>query len=172
MCQKYDISVPGYQVAADKIRPGGVRGRGVLLLMKDHLQVKECDALNSLKFEESAWCIVNTSPACRLLVGICYRSPSSTFENNQELLRLMDALMTTCATDYLIMGDFNFREINWIDGSAAGPKGLKYSSVLLFMISDCYLSQHITFHARYRDGMSPSTPDLVFTDQENNVENL
>ena len=97
--QKDDISVPGYQVAADKIRPGGVRGGGVLLLMKDHLRVKECDVLNSLKFEESAWCIVNTSPACRLLVGICYRSPSSTFENNQELLRLMDALKTTRATD-------------------------------------------------------------------------
>ena len=28
------------------------------------------------------------------------------------------------------------------------------------------------FHTRYRDGVSPSTLDLVFTDQENNVEEL
>ena len=51
--QKDDISALGYQVAADKTR-SDVRGGGVLLLMKDHLQVMECDALNSLKFEESA----------------------------------------------------------------------------------------------------------------------
>ena len=169
--QKDDIHVQGYQVAASKARPGEARGGGVILLVKEHLEVRECAELNNTMFNESAWCVVHLSVACKLLVGICYRPPNCSQENNQELLRLFEAIKKVHATDYLIMGDFNFREINWEDGSVTGPTD---SDAALFYnkVQDCYLCQHVTFHTRYREGIPSSTLDLVFTDQENNVEEI
>ena len=37
------------------------------------------------KFNDSIWCIVNLDTNMKLLVGVCYRSPSSSEENNREL---------------------------------------------------------------------------------------
>ena len=169
MWQKEEVRVQGYHTAVNKSRAEGVKGGGVILLIKDHLKVGECNVLNDVKFEESAWCIVNTSQAHRLLVGICYRAPNSSSENNQELLKLMDLTKTVNATDYLIMGDFNFCEINWVDGIVAGPIDSE-AAQFFHKVQDCYFCQHVNFQTRYRDGVTPSTLDLIFTDQENNVE--
>ena len=83
----------------------------------------------------------------------------------------MDAIRTVGATDYLIMGDFNFREINWADGSIDSSRESD-AAQFYDKVQDCYLCQHVRFHTRFRDGMSPSTLDLIFTDQENNVQEL
>ena len=169
--QKEEICVQGYQLAGWKARPDESRGGGVLLMVKDHFQVSECEELNSFNFDESVWCIIHTSPARRLLVGVCYRPPGSSHENNQDLLKLMDAIKTSHATDYLIMGDFNFREINWMDGTVDGP-GDSDAAQFYEKVQDCYLCQHVTIHTRFREGTLPSTLDLIFTDQENNVDEL
>ena len=90
---------------------------GVVLLVNEEIKVDECEALNSAKFQESVWCVLHISSTCKLLVGVCYRPPNSLKENNEELLRLMDLLKAVHVTDYLIMGDFNYREIDWAVGS-------------------------------------------------------
>ena len=168
--QKEDVHIQGYQVAASKTRPEGARGGGVVLLVNEEIKVDECEALNSAKFQESVWCVLHISSTCKLLVGVCYHPPNSLKENNEELLRLMDLLKAVHVTDYLIMGDFNYREI----GQLVLLKARQTPTHLSFFnkVQDCFLCQHVPFHTRYRDGVSPSTLDLVFTDQENNVEEL
>ena len=42
-------------------------------------------------FNDSIWCMVNLHKNMKLLVGVCYRSPSSGEENNRELAVLITA---------------------------------------------------------------------------------
>jgi len=57
------------------------------------------------------WCNVELNGQ-RLLVGLCYRSPTSTPVNDENLLTVMEkAVLQTKAQHILIMGDFNYPEI-------------------------------------------------------------
>ena len=48
-----------------------------------------------------------------LLIGVCYRSLNSTKYNNANLLEQLSRVEKTEASRVLIMGDFNFKEIDW-----------------------------------------------------------
>ena len=60
-----------------------VKGGGVLLYVSNNLESNYCSTLNIHKFSDSIWCIVNLHKNMKLLVGVCYRSPSSSEENNR-----------------------------------------------------------------------------------------
>ena len=53
------------------------KGGGVLLYVSNNLESNYCSTLNIHKFNDSIWCIVNLHKNMKLLVGVCYRSPSS-----------------------------------------------------------------------------------------------
>src|SRR5215831_7139644 len=63
------------------------------------------------KFPESIWCSVGTGKD-KILIGVCYRPPDSTQENDQSLIELVNK---ASKEKILIMGDFNFRELRWND---------------------------------------------------------
>ena len=47
-------------------------------------------------------------------MGVCYRSPYSTDENNLKLRKIFERAVEHCSCDrILIMGDFNFRDIDY-----------------------------------------------------------
>ena len=70
----------------------------------------------------------------------------------------------------LLMGDFNLKEINWIEDEAIGSH-----VALPFMfkecMKDCFLYQHVLEPTRFRDEQE-STLDLVFTKEEEDVKNI
>ena len=63
--------------------------------------------------ESSIWCQVKLNRKDTLLVGVCYRSPSSTDINNDALMEQLMLIDTMKVSHVLIMGDFNFKEIDW-----------------------------------------------------------
>ena len=71
----------------------------------------------------------------------------------------------------LIMGDFNFPEINWSDSSTSVSEA-HISSRFLENVRDSYFYQHILENTRYRIGQEPLLLDCIFTNEENVVENL
>ena len=77
------------------------------------LKVKEVHFPNQ-DFNECLFVIVGLQLAGRdsLLVGVLYRSPSCNEENNRQLNRLMVEIRQHTASHKLLMGDFNYREIN------------------------------------------------------------
>ena len=52
-----------------------------------------------------------------LLVGCIYRSPNSSETNNINLLKLLREVSENRYSHKLIMGDFNFPEIDWLNQS-------------------------------------------------------
>lgn len=90
--------------------PGG----GLVLYVKDSLQSTEVDSFGDIDFEESVWCRLSTVKDS-LLVGLCYRSPSSPTTNDDRLLELLEAAVNDKKSSMiLIMGDFNYRNIDYV----------------------------------------------------------
>ena len=57
----------------------------------------------------------------RLLVGVIYRSPSSTDEDNRKLLSVISEAVNMKTSHLLIFGDFNYPGINWDTQTTAAP---------------------------------------------------
>ena len=166
---KENFVVQGYHPPLRKDRVNRAGG-GVMLLVRDNLEVTECKELNDSDFQESVWCIVKTPQSTKILVGVCYRSPSSLHENNMLLCQLMKAAKLKSGLT-LIMGDFNYDQINWEHGSVEGPEG---SDAVSFFnaTQDMFLCQHVGEPTRYRNGQTPSRLDLVFTSEEHMIDEV
>ena len=68
----------------------------------------------------------------------------------------------------LVMGDFNFKEIDWENLESTENEN-RISSLFLEGIKDTYFFQHCKESTRYRENQVPSLLDLIFTNEENMV---
>ena len=129
------------------------------------------EELTKSEFEESLWCNVELDRQ-RLLVGLCYRCPTSTTTNDDNLLHLMEKAVLRMRPDHLlIMGDFNYPEINYTDETVTAS--VNDSSSLFFnKTQELCLLQHVTEFTRVRQHQAPSTLDYVFTDEENLIDSI
>jgi Endonuclease/Exonuclease/phosphatase family len=92
-------------------RQGG-KGGGLALYVNERLEANLKEALINSGFKESIWCSVRLEDS-RLLVGLCHRCPSSDSANDDALLRLLDQAVSLAGNSHvLIMGDFNYPEID------------------------------------------------------------
>ena len=74
-------------------------------------------------------------------------------------------------THILIMGDVNFREIDWNnEETSVGEDHL--ATIFLESVRDTYLHQHVKEPTRYRSDNIPSLLDLIFTNEEHMVSDL
>ena len=67
---------------------GGGPGKGVGLYVKDTLNHSACPVFDKVTFD-STWCTILLSDSKRLLVGVVYRSPNSTEENNKKMIDIL-----------------------------------------------------------------------------------
>ena len=89
-------------------------GRGVLLLT--HTSLKATQVKSTSNFEELSSQRFHSRKRKKALIGCMYRSPNSEPENNEKLCEELRTLRNRYDT-MLIMGDFNFRNINWEQNS-------------------------------------------------------
>lgn len=164
------FSLQGYHAPFRKDRTIG-RGGGVLLLVHESLDVTSCDELTNSEFDDSVWCQIKLIDDDLLLVGTVYRSTSSCDNNNKHLLELIDAAMTHHHTHLVIMGDFNYPEVDFVNSISHLPDNA-HGTLFLEKIYEHLLKQHINVPTRYREGSNPSTLDLVFTNEEFMIDNI
>jgi len=129
-------------------------GRGSALYIKDSIQSNEftmpdtCDA--------SVWCTLTLKNQDRLIVGLVYRSPNSSESQNKHLLERMDYVLEQNYSHVLIMGDFNYPEINWnMDISTASAD--HPSQVFITRYRNWFLHQHVTEPIRTSEDCSKLT---------------
>lgn len=69
------------------------------------------------------------------------------------------------------MRDFNFKEVNWTNHTTSvGEEHL--ATLFLETIRDSFFHQHVIQPTRIRQGQEPSVLDLIFTNEENMLDNL
>jgi len=164
-----ELSVEGFTMY--RIDHSVNRGGGVVLYIKENLRSSIDNRLMSEKFEDSVWCSVKMNDK-RLLLGVCYQSPQSSKENNLKLLSAMGKAVNQCGYDcILIMGDFNFKDIDYNKYSVNADDS---SEAFKFYnkTQDLYLMLNVTEATRKRSGTQESVLDYIFTNEDNLVDSL
>ena len=84
-----------------------------------------------------------------------YNDDENVRSNNQNL----NNLIKSARGHSIFIGDFNYRDIDWLNNSAVNPQ----SKLFLETTNDCFLSQQVTFSTH----VSGSLLDLVLTSHPN-----
>ena len=104
----------------------------------------------------------------KLLFSAVYRNGASTDANNKKLVKLLKPGRKY--SHLCFVGDFNLPSIDWNTeqvSSTANPDHL-----LLEAMKSSYLHQHVHQHTRVRGSDTPSTLDLILTNEEGMVSDL
>ena len=149
--EKYDI----FEVNVEK-----EGGRGQLLFADKKLNAEEIK-INSTA-EEVLAIKIDTEKGNSLIVALMYRSPSSTSENNKKIRQAIEEITNMDGSDIIIMGDFNYKEINWEREKGMGKEQDKF----IACIQQSLLTQHVKDVTRFRGNDKPSRVDLVLTSDE------
>lgn len=145
--------------------------RGCVLFVRDGLEVKSYEKLNDLSSKEAVWCEISVNKTDKLLIGLVYRSPNSTEDNNTKLNELISVLSEETQIYKVIMGDFNYREVDWNHWTSSMPE-THSSHEFIEAVRDSFLYQHIDFNTRFRNNQRPSMLDLIFSNDEFLVEDI
>ena len=145
-----ELGIDGYTLYRGDHSDGkGGLGRGVALYMHNSLNHSACPGLDGGSFDCSAWSMVKLVNNKVLLLGMVYRSPNSSEENNRNLLEQL-RLATSVKHDFLmICGDFNLPLINWSSGQMRDSQG-SFTSSFLETVEDLNLFQHVDSSTRFR----------------------
>ena len=85
-----------------------------------HLNLKavlNSTSLNCVtEFMDQIWIKVNLTNQDNLVAGCIYKSPKGSREDFINMVNLVKQIADLKQTHMLIMGDFNFKEIDWAQG--------------------------------------------------------
>lgn len=124
------------------------------------------------KFEESVWMNIKLKGKDTLLVGCVYRSPNSTDGNASALNTLLRKICSQRYSHTVIVGDFNYPDINWENWTTASQNENNPAVKFIETLHDCYLTQNVSEPTRGRGTTNPSLIDLVLTTEEDMVTDI
>ncbi|KAK2177764.1 hypothetical protein NP493_580g00048 [Ridgeia piscesae] len=135
------------------------RGGGVILYIKESIQAYEIKLEKEAEYEEAVWCNIVTGNST-LTVGLVYRSPNISIEENEKI---HNAIKEVSKRDCIIMGDFNHRHIQWTSLQSTGREDQE----ILNLVQDSFLSQHV-LEATWGENVL----DIVLSSQKEFVDNV
>jgi hypothetical protein len=159
-----EFNLPGYQLfSKDRSMRNEAnsktKGGGVLLYVKDTLNAVQMynDANAHI---ESIWIKIKQKNKV-LTLGIAYRAPSQLVEYDSMLY---DQIRNACNTkdSVVLMGDFNFRNIDWRSQAFDGT-----SEQFMEVVQNCYLFQKVDKPTRGENIL-----DLILCNEEAIVQNV
>ena len=154
-----ELSLEGYTMfRRDRMLGLKMKGGGVLLYIKKFCKCNREDDILDKNFPECVWCDIDINGE-KTLVGVCYRPPHNSKIQDEALFKM---IRVVSKGKVLIMGDFNFADLHFDN-----PESLDDNHAFMKCINDNFLVQCVEDGTRGRNVL-----DLVFTSEENMVENL
>uniref|UniRef100_A0A8C5PPB0 Reverse transcriptase domain-containing protein n=1 Tax=Leptobrachium leishanense TaxID=445787 RepID=A0A8C5PPB0_9ANUR len=134
------------------------KGGGVCLYVNQDLKPNITQLESDEGNVESLWVNISlgNKQGSQLLVGICYKPPNIDNDEEEQLLEQIRKAAHHGST--LIIGDFNYPDINWDSGTSNSAKGIRFLNIL----NDTFMSQLVETPTREDNCL-----DLVIT---NNVD--
>ena len=164
--------VEGYTINPFNIETN--TGRGIIIYTHDSLEKSTIQIKSELNFEEACLLEIRLRGGDILLFGCIYRSPTPSLEsnsNNENQNRLLRMIYQKSYSHLCLVGDFNYKKINWKSWST--PHGEDSKEVkFIETIRDCFLFQHIDKPTRIRGNDEPSLIDLLLTNEELQVSDV
>lgn len=164
---EFSLDVGNYDIFSKNIDEE--RGRGLLLYVDKALKAKEVKLRAC--FEENLFIRIELTDSDSLVVCLFYRSPTSVAPIEQ----LRDTLCEITNMNFshvLVMGDFNFPNINW-DNMTTNTQNINADDYkFVEYVQDNYWYQHVKEATRWRENEEPHILDLVFTNEADMIENI
>ena len=150
------------------------RGRGINVYI--HTSIQHCVAVvENESFKESCLLEIKSGRRDTMMFGCFYCSPTtdiSSDQNNESLILLIDSICKTKEYSHkCLLGDFNYKNINWRNCSTR-KADTSHESKFLECVTKNPLHQHIIELTRCRGADDPSIIDLLLTNEEMQVSNL
>ena len=167
---KQEFQITGYNLFMYEIER--YQGRGVAIYVKETINA----SFSPNSYHGKTECIevlIRLKGNDWLLVQCVYRSPSTHHDAIPELDEILSSkrIQGHNITHRLIVGDFNFKDINW--NLCSSPLSDQHPTTkFLEIVKDNFLYQHVKQVTRVRQGCCPSILDLVFTNEENMVNSI
>ena len=161
------ISIPGFHLFTNfdpDLSDLGKSGcRGIVVYVAECLQPLQVSYQSS--FRKNLCLNIFLDNNENLLVGNIYCSPS--FDKSISTNKLCDLISYVCNTKpcyLLVVGDFNYPNIDWINGCLTG---VDHNEQLFYdTLQDCVLFQLVTQPTRVRPDTDPHILDLILTNEE------
>ena len=168
------ISIPGYelQLNFDPSYPrlGASGKRGVAVFTKGSLKSHEITFPRE-NFSEQSWIEVGLANGENIILGCIYRSPSSLVHNSESLRSLLKTAVLSKPRHFLVVGDFNYPNIDWEIGLSQDPE-THSSHSFLETCRDLFLHQYVTQPTRYREEEKANILDLVLSTEDDLVSGI
>jgi ribonuclease P/MRP protein subunit RPP40 len=132
-----------------------IRGGGVLLYIADSLESEPVITISDIQPQEAIWRQINSTSA-PVVVGVVYRS---TADQSQVLPTIFNE---ASKHHTVVMGDFNYRSIDWSSMHCDSD-----SRPFLESVEDNFLTQHVDKPTREENIL-----DLILSTEPGMVENL
>jgi len=105
-----ELAIQGYDTNYTNI--DGITGREVILYTAAWLKASPYTPGHAC--QESTWVKMKLQDKDSLIIGCIYRSPSSSSTNDEDICHQIKSVCSDKdATNVLILGDFNYPDINW-----------------------------------------------------------
>ena len=149
-------------------------GRGIAIYTHKSIAKSTIQISNDSNFEEAGLLEIRLRGGDLFLFACCYRSPTETelsALNNKKLNNLLKFVSSKRYTHICIVGDFNYRTINWqLLNTSKSMESDEY--VFLETFQDCFLHQQVKYATRRRGETTPSLIDLVLTNKDTQVNDV
>ena len=131
-----------------------IRGGGVLLYVREELGAYEIESEEN----KCEVILIGLKGYLReeLKIGVCYRSPGAEGDEVEDLYKYIRKHADAAV---VIMGDFNYGDINWENMETKGD-----GSDFIDLVQDCFLTQHVkeaTRADRILDLILSNDPEMV-----------
>ena len=124
------------------------KGRGIIIYVHESLLGRQISP--DTDYQESLWMEVQLTGNDKLLIGCIYRGDSGTHDNNDKLLDLLIEMTKAEHSHRLIMGDFNYRGINWEKWTTNIDNPTNSQNNFFGCLQDNFLYQHFNSSTRDR----------------------
>ena len=169
-------SIGDYQILGYSLHPLNLHtttGRGIAVYSHESLSKSVSQIEPLLNFEETCLLEIRLRGGDLLLLACCYRSPTpteSSNQNNENLNRLFRCIEKKNYSHWCIVGDFNYKNINWSTWTTACNENS--TETFIEADPDFYLYQHVEEITRRRGNDNQSLLDLIFTNEAMRVSDI
>ena len=148
-------------------------GRGVCMFYKEYFDISRLKDIESL-YSPSLFCKFTLSKDSFFHAGLIYRSPNCTDDECNQInhqITTASRNLNNPEDNLLILGDFNFPEINW--GNLTYPERETHKASKFFnTVDENHLTQLIDKPTHYRTTQNPTLIDLVLTQHPEMVNEI
>ena len=156
--QESEFALNGYNIFGCNV--GYANRRGIIVYIHKSLVGVQVEI--PINFSEFVLVNINNKNGCCLTIAAIYRSPSSNRSNDTALFNLIKFLSKTTKNKLLLVGDFNFCNIDWDICTSSNS----HINEFLTCLKDNFLIQHVLCPTRIRGLQKPNILDLVISNDD------